>query len=225
MSTRLEPYDAVRAFVLERAKEVGTDLKALSLKLGKNHAYLHNWITRGTPRRLHADDRVALAELLGVHPHRLRDPGEPTPALALSEHPDRVLVPEYDVRVSAGGGFLVGAETMRDEWPFSRRYLVEELRLRPSQLVILEVEGDSMEPTLRSGDRVLVDRSDANPFKPGIYVLWDGAATVVKRLQRAYDAGPNAVDIVSDNPLHATYRVAVDLLNVIGRVVWLARRV
>jgi phage repressor protein C with HTH and peptisase S24 domain len=225
MTDRLEPFDAVRAFVLGRARETGVDLKSLSLKLGKNHAYLHNWIYRGTPRRLHADDRVALAELLGVHPHRLRDPGETQPSVALSEHPDRVLVPEYDVRVSAGGGFVVAAETLRDEWPFSRRYLVEELRLRPSQLVILEVEGDSMEPTLRPGDRVLVDRSDVNPFKPGVYVLWDGAATVVKRLQRAYDAGPDAVDIVSDNPLHATYRVTVDGLHVVGRVVWLARRV
>lgn len=56
--------DEVRKLILETAQELGLDLKELSLKLGKNHAYLQQYVKRGSPKRLHADDRAALAKLL-----------------------------------------------------------------------------------------------------------------------------------------------------------------
>ena len=135
-----------------------------------------------------------------------------------------VQVPEYDVRLSAGGGQLVDAENIIDTWQFSRRYLVEELRLNPASLGVVTVEGDSMYPPLRTGDRVLVDHSDRNPAKPGIYAIWDSNATVVKRLEKVPASDPPMVVLISDNTLHNTYTVPAELVNVIGRVVWFARR-
>jgi len=135
-----------------------------------------------------------------------------------------VTVPEYDVRLSAGPGFLNEHESIRDVWQFSHRYLVDEMRLRAGQLAVVQVEGDSMEPTLRSGDRVLVDHSDRNPARPGVFAIWDSGATVVKRLERVPASDPPQITLLSDNPHHKEYTVPADLVNVIGRVVWVARR-
>lgn len=135
-----------------------------------------------------------------------------------------IAVPEYDVRISAGGGFEIDAETRRDVWPFSRRYIVDELRLQPSNLVVLETVGDSMEPTLRSGDRVLVNLADKRVSQPGIFVLWDGDGTVVKRIEIVPNSKPPQLRRISDNPLHGAYDVLAADTVIIGRVVWYARR-
>jgi len=132
-------------------------------------------------------------------------------------------IPEYDVRASAGGGFFVDEETRKTTWPFSRHYL-QELRLSTSSLVIVEVQGDSMEPTLRSGDRVMIDTSDRNPAQPGIFCLWDSDRTVVKRVEKVPASDPVLLRLMSDNPMHSAYEVAAELVNVIGRLVWFARR-
>lgn len=134
-------------------------------------------------------------------------------------------VPEYDVRASMGGGFIVDRETIKDLWNFSQAYLVNELRLNPKSLVIVEVIGDSMEPTLVSGDRVMVDTSDRRVSIPGIFVLWDGDGTVAKRLEMIPNTNPPKVMRISDNPHHGRYEVLLEDTNIVGRIVWFARRV
>ena len=47
------------------AKEV--DLAEASKALGRNHAYLHQFITRGKPRYLHEQDRRALADIYHIN--------------------------------------------------------------------------------------------------------------------------------------------------------------
>lgn len=136
----------------------------------------------------------------------------------------QIQVPEYDVRASAGGGYIVDQEVIKDVWQFSRRYLVDELRLQPERLMVIEVEGDSMFPTLHSGDRILIDHGDQNPGKDGIYVTWNGQATVVKRLEAVPYSDPPQVVMISDNKAHNAYTVNADLIRVVGRVVWYARR-
>lgn len=133
-------------------------------------------------------------------------------------------VPEYDVRASAGGGFQIDKERQKDVWPFSRKYILDELRLPASNLVVLEVVGDSMEPTLHSGDRVLVNMGDKRVTNPGIFVLWDGDGTVIKRLETVPNTSPQRIKRISDNPLHGTYEVVGADTIIIGRAVWFARR-
>lgn len=137
---------------------------------------------------------------------------------------ETVSIPEYDVRLSAGGGKLIEAENIKDYWVFSRRYLESELRLNIASLAVVEVEGDSMYPTLWSGDRVLVDHGDRNPAKPGVYAVWDSDATVVKRLEKIPASDPPMVVLISDNKNHNAYTVPAELVTIIGRVVWYARR-
>ena len=141
-----------------------------------------------------------------------------------AESGDMVSIPEYDVRLSAGGGSLVEQEKIIDYWQFSRRYLESELRVSPSNLGVVTVDGDSMYPTLWSGDRVMVDLTETNPAKPGVYAIFDSDATVVKRIERVPASDPAEVVLISDNKSHNQYRVPAELVTVIGRVVWFARR-
>lgn len=134
-----------------------------------------------------------------------------------------VLIPEFDIRAAAGYGFIIDEETVKDQWPFARSYL-NELRIQPSSAVIIEVGGDSMEPTLRSTDRVMVDTGDTNPARPGVFLVWDSGAAVVKRVELIPATEPAQFRLSSDNPHHGEYEVRADMVNVVGRVVWFARR-
>jgi uncharacterized glyoxalase superfamily metalloenzyme YdcJ len=53
--------------------ERGTDLATVSRAIGKNHAYLQQFIKRRTPRRLPEDVREALGAYFGVNPDLFRE--------------------------------------------------------------------------------------------------------------------------------------------------------
>lgn len=98
-------------------------------------------------------------------------------------------VPEIDARAGAGPGVVGEQEviTLRrgesyvghkvvSEWVFPDVYLRHELRARPGAIIVLEVIGDSMSPTVESGDRVFVDTSYQRPTPDGVYVIDEGDA-------------------------------------------------
>ncbi|WP_353861257.1 helix-turn-helix domain-containing protein [Azospirillum formosense] len=152
-------------------------------------------------------------------------------------HPGPNTVPEIDVRAGMGGGgesmLAYKPDSNGDAWPedavtglwnLPPSYLQQELRLRPHAARIIEVQGDSMEPLLFSGDRVMVNLLDRAPSPPGVFAVWDGIGVVVKRLEFIPNSDPPCIVISSDNPKHRTYERTADEVNIIGRVVWFARR-
>jgi phage repressor protein C with HTH and peptisase S24 domain len=81
-----------------------------------------------------------------------------------------------------------------------------------------------MRPTLSDGDDILVDGSEAaRRLRDGIYVLRREEALLVKRL--AVNPAAGRVAVLSDNPEYPSWPdcdpAAID---VIGRVVWVGRR-
>lgn len=68
--------DEVRKNLLEAAQDRGKELKELSLAIGKNHAYIHQFIFKETPKRLHADDRAQLSRILNIPETKLGAPAE-----------------------------------------------------------------------------------------------------------------------------------------------------
>lgn len=180
-------------------------------------------------RRLTVDWLKRLATALDCQPADLMDDDdlhvETVPDLPEPEtRHGLVYVPEYDVRAAAGDGFVIDEETQKGVWPFAQPYLRYVLGVASSQLAVVEVVGDSMSPTLESGDRVLVDVADKRPSPPGIFMLWDGDGTVVKRLERIPNSEPATLVIMSDNPHHGRYERLVEETAIVGRVVWFARR-
>jgi len=229
--------DPVRVRLLARIQKRGTDLKNASLAIGRNGAYLHQFIYRGTPKVLAEDDRAALARLLECNEDELRHVARPprkprsrpSPGVAVAKAgtvpAGYVAVPEIDVRASAGAGVLnEGFVETRAQWVFPETMVRHELRVRPADLRMITVDGDSMEPLLSSGDRILIDTSQRVPAPPGIFVVWDGMGLVAKRIEHKLDAERARLVIKSLNPDYETYERDAEEVHVTGRVVWAARR-
>jgi phage repressor protein C with HTH and peptisase S24 domain len=230
--------DPVRLKVLQLLKEHGSDLRKASLAMGRNAAYVHQYVYRGSPKVLSEDDRIALAEHLSIDEDELRHQAKPRPQVRPTRRARRVAsdsdsgpfdefskIPEIDVRASAGpGALLEGFEETKDVWYFPDAMIRHEFRTRAGDLRIITIDGDSMEPVLSSGDRIMVDTSQRVPVPPGIFVIWDGMGIVAKRIEHILSSDPAKLRIMSINPDYETYERDAEEVHVIGRVVWSARR-
>lgn len=130
-----------------------------------------------------------------------------------------VSIPEYDVLASAGGGSHIEQEPLKYMWEFDPVF-IHQLGVAARNAVIVEVRGDSMEPTLNSGDRIMIDRADTNVAMPGVFLIFDGGGTVVKRIEKVYGSDPLMVRLLSDNERHSAYKVDAASIHIIGRVCW-----
>ena len=109
-----------------------------------------------------------------------------------------VLVPLYDVPVSAGHGSFFDTENVIQQIPFDAEWLERE-DLIAGQLACLPIEGDSMSPGLKTSDIVLVDLTHQRG--DGVFVLRLNGALRIKRLQWLADG---RLRISSDNPIYET---------------------
>jgi len=138
-----------------------------------------------------------------------------------------VALPLYnDIRAAAGHGAVVDQEHPDDALIFNALWLRVEIGARPQDLCLIHVSGDSMEPTLRAGDVILVNRQACRPDREGIYIVRVGDMLLVKRLQ-ALPGGK--VKVTSDNPAFESWTInladpGADVV-IVGRVVWSGRRI
>lgn len=136
------------------------------------------------------------------------------------------LVPRYEVRAGAGGGVaqvemppnLSGFIAFRTEW-------LRRLGVNPATAETLFATGDSMEPTIRDGDLLLLDRAVDRVVDNGIYVLVVGGLILLKRIQSRRDG---SLVLKSDNQHYDDEVVPVDEvhdLKIEGRIRWIARTI
>lgn len=198
------------------------DLKKLSQEAGRNHAYLQQYITRGTPRVLPEDVRSTIARILGGSPDDYKDGGVPVSAPRSQGSEPFMSVPIYDIRASAGAGALVEDGEPTGYQPYREQELLRLTRASTMDLAVIQVAGDSMWETLHDGDKVLVDRTVKRVVRDGIYILAFEGELLVKRCQRDLQNGD--VIVKSDNPAYDSFRITdSDHLDVIGRVIWIGR--
>ena len=195
----------------ELARERGHSLAALSRMLGRNASYLQQYITKRSPRKLEEIDRRRLARFFGIGEGELGAPEE----ISSATQGDWVEVPRLPLEASAGPGAVGAAEIPFDAFRFSRRWLREN-GLDPAQLSAIRVIGDSMDPLLRGGDEILVDRTP-RAFREGVHVVRLGEALHVKLLQAV---PPDRLRLISKNPAYEPVEVAMEDVDVVGRVVW-----
>lgn len=88
-----------------------------------------------------------------------------------------------------------------------------------SPLRVSEMIGDSMLPTLRPGQRVLVDLDDLIPSPPGIFEIWDGIAIVFKRLEYIANSKPARVRVSCDNSKYPARQLRLSELVIRGRII------
>lgn len=111
-----------------------------------------------------------------------------------------------DVYASAGNGSFVTGDltSYTHAVEFENAYFAQVFqRANAKGLSIINVDGDSMEPTIGSGDLLFVDTTKSAYQGDGVYVFSYGENLYVKRLQFAGDE----LLVISDNPLYKEWRI------------------
>jgi SOS-response transcriptional repressor LexA len=182
--------DAARKLLVDTlARRSDLDLKNLSLTIGRNHAYLQQYLMRGSPRELPEAARHGLAPLLGVSPDDLRSGAPPMGRVDADlrgagprRAADRGDLPVYASAEGGGGVIIITHEPM----DFIRR---PEPLLSVRDGYACYVIGDSMSPAYEQGDLLLMH--PGRPARPGddcafIHDRGDGTQqALVKRLLRS----------------------------------------
>jgi phage repressor protein C with HTH and peptisase S24 domain len=176
--------DAVRKLILDKLAERGLTMKEASLRIGRSHSYLQQFLKRGVPSELGEHEREALSVILGVPQNELRGTSPALPKKDYIRSSGAVPEPYSNTKMSDTGHIRV--DNLHDMPPvFGNRDLpvfgtaqggsgaliVTDLAVdyvvRPAPLLRVRdgygmiVTGDSMSPKIESGDTVLV-----NPHLP-----------------------------------------------------------
>ena len=247
-----KPDDPIRARIPALLWKKGLSMKKASTAIGRHGSFLHQFISKGTPKVLAYRDAERLAALLGCEPadlHHDELPPRRKPSSAqagagarasggtkagpahapagMPENPESLVgVPEMAIEASAGpGAFIDHYPPETAQWFLPASMVRHEGNADPASLRILRVRGESMEPELSDGDRLVVEISRTVPVTGELCVLWDGNGLVVKRIEHLPGAdGPPAVRLKSANPDYADYECLAQDLHVSGRVLWSIRK-
>ena len=208
--------------VLERlCSERGESFASLSRLLGRNEAYIQQYLRKRSPRLLKERERHTLARYFQVPEAMLGGPPDD-----LTRVPgDLVPVRRSPVRASAMPVISSDDENARSCFAFDSSWLKAITETPPSKLSTITVEGDSMAPSLNAGDDILVDLADGpGRLRDGIYVLRVDDMLLVKRL--AIHPVGRRVTVQSDNPAYVDLPdCGVEDIRVLGRVIWAGRKV
>ena len=133
---------------------------------------------------------------------------------------DFAAIPLLDVQLSAGHGAENGDSQALEMLAFPRPWL-QQLGVLPSQARLVSVTGDSMLPTLRDGDIVMIDQGRTTVQHGAIYALTDlDGSTRVKHIDLVPKQG---LILRSANPTYPAEPRLTDKANgikIIGQVVW-----
>lgn len=202
------------------AERRGVSLASLSRLIGKNASYLQQFVRKGSPRKLEEEDRATLSRFFGVAEEELGRAKDNYPVAKDQATGEWASIPRLAVCASAGCGASGEGEQMFDAIRFSVRWLREK-GLQADMLSAIAVTGDSMEPALRDGDEILVDRTP-RPLRDGIHVVRIDGALMVKRIDTAR---PGTIVLISENPIYRPIECRAQDVQVIGRVVWKSGRI
>ncbi len=127
-----------------------------------------------------------------------------------------VSIPLLNSEVSAGH-HLAGAEGVK-----TMVQMPEDILGRKTSdgLGMITVAGDSMEPMLKAGDKVIFDANLRALDSGGVFVIAMGERLAVKRIQAMHDG---KVMIKSDNPAYSVEIAPPEQVHIKGRVIWYGR--
>ncbi len=145
------------------------------------------------------------------------------PANMLLEETEKFFQVRYfsNVRASAGGG----AEGFGEDYEIiniDRRLFKEIFKDIPKEelenkvIEAIRVDGESMEPTLKNGSIVFVDRTKKHISKDGIFVVSTPGGLFIKRLNRKVDG---SIELISDNRLYSPEVLSPEEVRIVGKVI------
>ncbi len=125
------------------------------------------------------------------------------------------------VRASAGGG-ADNIDENYEEITIDRKIIgsffpkISNDDIHTKNIEAIHVDGESMEPTLKNGSIVFVDREKNIICKDGIFIVSTPGGLFIKRLNRKVDG---SIELISDNKLYSPEVLAPDEVQILGKVV------
>ncbi|MBW2618508.1 MAG: helix-turn-helix domain-containing protein [Deltaproteobacteria bacterium] len=130
------------------------------------------------------------------------------------------LVPLAEAELSAGGGAFVLSEADGAPHAFRKDWL-NRVATSPNNVVLLQIKGDSMEPTIIDGDIVLMDKGRQRIVDGYIFGLGVDETVMIKRL---YLLPNGRIQIKSDSPSFDPFEMERGEMRVLGQIIWRAGR-
>ena len=140
----------------------------------------------------------------------------------------QVAIPFYQQEASAGPGVFANDTSLAEQVLALPAALINKHgRSAPDSLFAIQAKGDSMEPTIRDGSLLVVERTSPSlPPHEGIHVLGRSDLLFVKRIQ---PREPGLVRLRSDNSNYEPEDVRLDdphqNLRILGRVIWIGHSI
>ena len=202
-------------------KRAGLAQIELAVELGEryNQQMISN-VENGRSALLY-DGLVKAAKTLNVSIDYLAGLTEdPTPSIELAHQeaePELAWVGKYGVLGSAGPGAFVDSEHVVKQIGFRRDWLRKK-GLNPAKCSVIDVHGDSMEPTLHHGAMILIDHQRTRRLKNRIFAVRSDDGPLIKRLMH----DNHHWLLVSDNEEYKPVKWPREAV-VIGQVMWTGR--
>lgn len=174
---------------------------------GISNANISRWLKGDRDPRI--GEFSPVLEYLGI---TMQLPGE--------EYYDFSYIPKV-AAVAGAGASLETSDAIVGYYAFRIDFLGRE-HISERHSVLMDIRGDSMEPTLKDGDTVLIDQSEKEILDGRIYVVTLGDELRVKRVQKGWDG----IVLTSDNPRYSDIHIAardLEAFKVHGRVRWVGK--
>ena len=181
--------DFSEAFAERLRVAMGNTPQAVVAKRARISSSAFSRLFQGREPGLFKAARIAAA--VGVNLEWLAT-GEGRPNGASSGYID---VPILDVRLAAGAASISDGAQQIGTMPLDHALLRSLGRSSAEGLRFVEAEGDSMEPLIADGARVLVDTRD-DRLREGVFAFRLGDELRIKRLRRR---GVDGIEILSEN--------------------------
>ena len=211
------------SWLKDELEKPGRSQSALARFLGLASPAIVNRMCKGD-RKITAEEADGIRSYLAATAR-----GEAASAVTMDRAPDLPLVEplsdyeEIEVLptfAGMGGGGTGDAD--RETALVPRRLVREELRAKPSDVILINVRGNSMEPVFFHGDQLLIDRRDRSPRQPGPFALLYDDGYVVKNV--SWIDQNKRLRVSSSNPDFPPEELDPGEVSILGRPVWFARR-
>lgn len=135
---------------------------------------------------------------------------------------DFIFMPRNHARFPNAREGVIRSDQVVDWLAFRAEWVKRRLVAEARDLILIEVIGDSMAPTLKDSDLILANLSEPRFRQDGIYLTRTDSGLTVKRVQRRPDG---KLLVRSDNPAYEPMVIAAERVKILGRVIWAGGRI
>ncbi|MGR6833623.1 XRE family transcriptional regulator [Aliivibrio wodanis] len=205
----------------DRLKEsIGEEsVRSFSLRCGISESVIRKYLNGSYPVM---DKMPRIAEAAGKSMEWLVAGSDPQKSSDCLDPNEFALIPGYNIQVSAGHGVVNEENSTPTRYLAFRRKWLKFRGFNESDLAVVWVKGDSMEPTIHNNDTIVVNMNKNTPTDGHLYIFRHGDDLSVKRYQNMLGAWR----LISDNQLYSPLDIPKEEQNqfeVIGQVVHISK--